>query len=496
MLERSGSMAVALGNGAKVCGTRFGFVALLVLFLTIEFTASALANDNWRYAGEGGAWRVSESGGKVAVVNSKSIIIEFEEPYNKALIANDKIADVVPLTDRSVYIVGKGVGSTSLALLDDKKRVIAALEVDVTHDLKDLRAKLRNAIPQGRVVASEANGRILLSGSVPDAAAAQKALAIAEQYAPKAVTNAIGVRAVQQVMLEVRFVEANRNASRELGLGSRWRSNRFNADIGGQAIVGTSLIASEALLSGAAPFGTMIARMLDTGLKADAIVRALEQKGLARRLAEPNLVTMSGDKASFLAGGEFPFPVDSGDDTITIAFKKFGVALDFTPTVLSDGLIHLKIEPEVSELDAAGGIRINGTQIPGLVVRKAQTTVELRNGQSFAIAGLLQSNNTRLSSQVPWLGSVPVLGPLFRSAQYQKNQTDLVIIVTPRLVRGARPGERLKTPLDGAAPSNDRDYFLMSRDEKPHWKTTVRSQAYGEIRPGHIIQLTERSTVR
>ncbi len=462
----------------------------------VMMSQAASANGNWRYSGSGSGWRVSESGGKVSVVNHKSIIIEFNEPYNKALIADEKIADVVPLTDRSVYVVGKGVGSTSLALLDDQRRVIAALEVDVTHDMKDLRRKIRESIPFANLRVSEANGRILLSGTVADTPSAQKAIAIAEQYAPKAVTNAIEVRSVQQVMLEVRFIEANRTASRELGLGSRWRSNRFNADIGGQAIVANDFISSEALLSGAAPFGTMIARMLDKGLRADAIVRALEQRGLARRLAEPNLVTMSGDKASFLAGGEFPFPVDSGDQTITIAFKKFGVALDFTPTALSDGLINLKIEPEVSELDAAGGIRINGTQIPGLVVRKAQTTVELRNGQSFAIAGLLQNNNTRLSSQIPWLGSVPVLGALFRSAQYQKNQTDLVIIVTPRLVRAARPGEKLKSPLDGAKPSNDIDYFMLSRDERPNWKATVRAEAAGHARPGHIITLDERRLVQ
>ena len=470
--------------------------ALAVLIFVNGYAGDASANGNWRYGESGSAWRVTDSGGKVTVVNHKSIIVEFNEPYSQALIANEKIADVLPLTDRSVYLVGKGVGSTSLALLDESKKVIAALEVDVTHDMKDLRKKLRESIAFGKITVSEANGRILLGGTVADAGSVQKAMAIAEQYAPKAVTNAMEVRSVQQVMLEVRFIEANRTASRELGIGSRLRSNRFNANIGGQGVVSNGVIGAEALLGGSAPFGTLIARLLDKGLRADLIVRALEQKGLARRLAEPNLVTMSGDKASFLAGGEFPFPVDSGDDTITIAFKKFGVALDFTPTVLSDGLIHLKIEPEVSELDAAGGIRINGTQIPGLIVRKAQTTVELRNGQSFAIAGLLQNNNVRISSQLPWLGSVPVLGPLFRSAQFQKSQTDLVIIITPRLVRGAVPGEKLKTPLDGAKPSNDLDFFALSRNETPNWKATIKKQARDEVRPGHIIKLSQRRAVQ
>ena len=464
---------------------------ILVFWIGAVFLASlANANGNWKEIGNGKAWRMSTSGGKISVVTRKSTIIELNEPYSKALVADEKVADVLPLTDRSIYVVGKEIGSTSLALLDEQKRVIASLEIDVTHDITSLREKLRETIPQSKVQVSGANGRILLSGTVPDATTVEKAVAIAEQYAPKAVTSALQVRAVQQVMLEVRFIEANRTASRELGVGQRLRNGDFNADIGGQAALVNGFVASGALISGTQPFGALIARLLDNGLTADLIVRALEERGLARRLAEPNLVTMSGDKASFLAGGEFPFPVASEENTITIEFKRFGVALEFTPTVLSDGLINLKIEPEVSELDPAGGIRISDVQIPGLVVRKAQTTVELRDGQSFAIAGLLQHNNSRLSQQLPWIGKVPVLGTLFRSAEYRKNQTDLVIIVTPRLVRGTSPGQKLVSPLDETKPSSDLDYFLLSREENPKWRTIVRrDHRRGRVRPGHIISV-------
>ena len=451
------------------------------------------ANGSWKYGGK--SWRVSEGGGKVSVVSRKSVILEFDRSYSKALIADEKVADVLPLTDRSLYVVGKEIGATTLALLDENKNVITSLEVDVTHDLKGLRDKLRRNLPAASIAVTSTNGHILLSGSVPDSSVVRKAMAIAEQYAPKNVSHAFQVRAVQQVMLEVRFIEANRRASRELGVGNQIRNRYCNADVGGQAALIGGFVNSATLVSGAQPFGAMIANLLDNGIRADLIVRALEERGLARRLAEPNLVTMSGDKASFLAGGEFPFPVASDNDTITIEFKRFGVALEFTPTVLADGLINLKIEPEVSELDSAGGIQIGGVQIPGLVVRKAQTTVELRNGQSFAIAGLLQANNFRLSRQLPWIGKVPVLGALFRSAEYRKDQTDLVIIVTPRLVRGSVPGQRRITPLDGARPSSDADYFMLSREENPKWRTTIRSdRKHNRRRPGHIISLNSEDS--
>lgn len=429
----------------------------------------------------------------ITVVAHKSSVVEIPRPYAQALIADENIADLVPITDRLVYIVGKKVGATSLVLIDTQKRVIVTANVNVTHNLKDLRTKLRENLPRHRIRVSGANGRILLSGTVQDARAVKKALMIANQYAPESVTNALDVRATQQVMLEVRFVEASRRAATELGVGTRVRSPRVNSDSGGQALVAGSLISAASLASGAQPFGSLIARLLKGGTNVDVIVRALEERGLARRLAEPNLVTMSGVSASFLAGGEFPFPVDSSDGKVTVAFKTFGVALKFTPTVLSDGLINLQIEPEVSELDDTAGVAIQDVRIPGLVVRRAQTAVELRDGQSFAIAGLLQHSNTRLSRQLPWIGQVPVLGALFRSAQYKKQETDLVIIITPRLVRPARPGEPLATPLDGVRGSGQRELFLRGKHENNRWQASVvrRNNEPLNPQPGHIISLTK-----
>jgi pilus assembly protein CpaC len=215
-----------------------------------------------------------------------------------------------------------------------------------------------------------------------------------------------------------------------------------------------------------------LANVASGGTNIDVMISALEVKGLVRRLAEPDLVALSGDEARFLAGGEFPVPqavatTTGAGVTPTFTFQKFGVSLGFIPTVLNHGLINLKIAPEVSELDFANAVTISGTTIPSLVVRNAQTTIELRDGQSFAIAGLFQTRSVRDLQQVPWVGSVPVLGALFRSSSYQNNETDLVIIVTAHLVQPAAPTDRLATPFDQRLSSNDFDFFVNGQLEVP-----------------------------
>lgn len=423
-----------------------------------------------------------------SVTVKKSQVIETSAAYATALVGEAEIADIVPLSDRALYVVGKKVGTTRLTIMGANQSVLQVSEIEVTPDVGELRKKLKENLPDSNIKVSTVNGGILLSGALHDAPAIEKAVAIASRYAPDNITNALTVASPQQVMLEVRFVEASRTASRELGVSGRGRNTNVAFDTNKQMFnPGTAAIQSAALLSGAEPFGTLVARVLEGGTNVDVMLRALETKSLARRLAEPNLVTTSGDTASFLAGGEFPFPISSSDNRISIEFKQFGVALAFTPTVLSGGLINLKIAPEVSDIDPSNSVEVNNVRIPGLVVRRTNTTVELKDGQSLAIAGLLQNTHTKNQAQVPWLGQVPVLGALFKSADYQKDETDLVIIVTPRLVKPARPGEKLRTPVDTPLVGNDVDFFLKGRAEVSEKHERDRHE---DRKPyGHIIDL-------
>jgi pilus assembly protein CpaC len=360
----------------------------------------------------------------------------------------------------------------------------------------------------------------MLAGEAPDAPTVDRAVTIARQFVPE-VINAISVAAPQQVMLEVRFIEISRKAGRDLGVQWNMFGNRALVNTGSQTpanqlpvtppgnspfknpgvpsgglntddIIRSAVVAG-GVLSGQAPFGFMIGRLLAGGTELDILLNALEQKGVARSLAEPNLVTLSGDTASFLAGGEFPVPVPGAFNNVAIDYKRYGVGLAFTPTVLSRGVINLKIEPEVSQLDTSHPVTVAGISVPPLIVRRASTTLELRDGQSFVLAGLLQNINTNDQQQIPWLGDVPVLGALFRSTSYQKNETDLAIIVTPRIVRPARPGDPIKTPLDDSVPPNDADLFLMGKTEIARTKAQIEFS--GELTlAGHIIDLPKRGS--
>ncbi len=427
----------------------------------------------------------------VHVVMNKSESVKVAYPFSEALVSNQEIADVVPLTNQSINILGKKIGVTRLSLLDSKKQVLGIVDIQVTHDIDALRQFLSQSPEYGRIRVSSINGKILLTGAAANAVVMQRVVSLAEQFAPGEVTNAIAVAAPQQVLLEVRFIEAKRTNAR--GVGVSWAmfgsklggvTNNGNISSGGLLTNGgvpaqpgspsipdgnfasnAAFNLASGLASNAVPFGTLAGRVLNSGVKADVFVSALEQQGLARSLAEPNLVALSGDTASFLAGGEFPFPVAGSNNTVTTEFKKFGIGLAFTPTVLADRQINLKIEPEVSEIDNTSAVTVNGVSVPGLSVRRASTTVELRDGQSFAIAGLLQGSHISNKEAVPWVDDVPVLGTLFRSASFQKNETDLVIIVTPHLVKPRVPGEKIATPLDNTLPANDPEFFLTGKEE-------------------------------
>ena len=419
--------------------------------------------------------------GELAVPVNKSQVLRTDRTYAKALVGNPEIADVLPLTDQSLYVLGKKAGTTSLTLYDRGNRLIAVVDVVVGPDVTGLKRQLAELMPDGQVGARISNESIVLEGIVPNAPAADRAVQIAETYAPGKVVNLLGIGSSQQVMLEVRFSEVKRSALKQLGFGT------FVGSDGGKL---TGAIGGGAGLEGAGPptlgaiadsFGILGRTFRALGANFNVTLDALERKGAITTLAEPTLVALSGETASFLAGGEFPVPVISGsgggggdddddDDlggttrSITIQWKPFGVSLAFTPTVLADGVINLLVAPEVSSIDPTASIVLNNLRIPGLQTRRAKTTVELRDGESFAMAGMLRRDFQDTVRQFPVLGSIPIIGTLFRSTNFQKEETELVIIVTPRLVRPVRP-QNLKSPTDRVQPPNEADLFLLGRTD-------------------------------
>ncbi len=434
--------------------------------------------------------------GEINVAQGQFLTAKTAADVGRVVVGNPDVATAVPLTARSFYVLGRAAGRTNVAVYGSDEELLGTVSVEVGADTPDLAATIQDAIPQANVKVETVNGKLRLSGSVPDGIALRKALEIAEQYGSDGVINALRVTGGQQVMLEVRLIEANRNAGRALGVSWHARSSKQDIRTGtflprDEDEARTGIVRfNPTLPSGGTPFGTMIAQVLSGGVSADILVQALEEKGLARRLAEPNLIALSGEKASFLAGGEVPIPVASQDNTVTVNYKEYGVRLNFTPIVLDNGLINLKLEPEVSQVDESIRVSTGAISIPGFITRRASTSIEVRDGQSFAMAGLLQSVHSKNQDQIPWLGQLPVIGTLFRSSSFQEQETDLVIIVTPHLVKPARPGQPLRTPLDGAKPSNDVEFFLLGSLEVDNEMQKRFTEGTGVIGPyGHIVEL-------
>ena len=455
----------------------------------------------------------------ISVPLGKSEDVHTDQRLVDISVGDPTVADVNPLTDHALSILGKKIGTTRVTVYGEDKKAVGIFDIDVSYDVSRLAVEIAR-LSGGGIKVSSVNGRILLSGTAPDAVTLDKAVVIARQFVPDPI-NTVEVLQAQQIMLEVRFMEVSRSASRELGMQWNVFGSRTVANIGSQlpaqqlpittaggafqqpaasrlgvggpslepsTVSGTPLspIVAAGVLSGASPFGFLVSQL---GNSVQMQINALEQRGLARSLAEPNLVALSGDTASFLAGGQFPVPEANGLGTVTFAYQPYGVGLSFTPTVLKDGVVNLIIKPEVSELDPTHTVTVAGTSVPGLITRKASTTLELRDGQSFMLGGLLQNSVTTAQDQLPWIGDVPVLGALFRSAQYQKNETDLVIMVTPHIVHPTRPNAVAHSPLDSTLPANDVDFFLNGQPE---------GLAVGALnRPyvGHVLDLPKKGGV-
>lgn len=414
--------------------------------------------------------------GSLEVPVNKSQVVSADRAIARAMIGNAAIADVVPISERSVYVLGKAFGTTSLTLYDRANRVIAVMDIEVGPDVEALRTQLDSLVPGQPIEARISAGSLLLTGLVNDPGAADRAAQLAKAYAGDKVINMISVGGSQQVMLEVRFAEINRQ------MGERLQVSGFGLSDGGTfrgALgEGASLSAERGLTLGSITdaFGIFSKAFSIGSLNLDATLDVLERKGLAKTLAEPTLVALSGEKASFLAGGEFPIPVaqssssggggGGGGNAITVEFKPFGVSLGFTPTVLGDKVISLIVEPEVSSIDPSASVTVNGLVVPGLQTRRASTTVELRDGESFAIAGLLRSDYQTTVRQLPLLGNIPILGALFRSTGFQRGETELLIVVTPRLVAPIRP-DQVRLPTDRIADPKPVDVLLTGDSYRP-----------------------------
>jgi pilus assembly protein CpaC len=424
--------------------------ASLAAAAMLAFGTSARADNDIVYVS-------STKNASIKVAKGKPKTIITSAAFYQIVIGDPEIANVNPLTDKSFYVLGNNLGTTGIALFDENKQLVGTVDIEVTLDTDQLASTIRASVPDARIKVGSANGRVVLSGEADDAVAAEKANKIATRFSGnEEVINSVNISSSQQVQLNVRFVEINRQAGQDLG--AKYAAN-FAYGIGGRDVTidpGTVPTAGT---------GEIIGRLLSNGVSIDIAIKALEERGLARRLAEPNLIARSGQTASFLAGGEFPIPVSEDNGKISVSYKKYGVSLDFTPTVLKDGLVSLDIAPEVSSIDASASYNIGSISVPGFIVRRARTSVDLKNGQSFMIAGLLQSQNDITTSRIPGLGKMPVLGALFSSKSYQRRETDLVIIVTPYLVKPVDPSKKLVEPTDGTQPASNADYFLNNTEE-------------------------------
>lgn len=558
--------------------------------------------------------------GTLEVPMNKSKVVSADRPIAKALVGSEDIADILPLTDRAIYVLGKKMGTTSLTLYDAGGRVLSVMDVAVGPDIEALGTQLRELVPDEAINARISNESIVLTGTVNDAGAVDRAMQLARTFAGEKVVNLILVGSSQQVMLEVQFAEVTRNNNKDIGVrtivdsrggsfgaaigtgssfipggtvssttttsgssnstssnglngststsnnatslgtssssgststsgsttssgsnfglngttgpitgslsdftnpgslagqvfngtgfangsasaGSTTSSGSFansgtvsNTGVSANGTVSTTNGTSNSLLNsiGSSTVGavatttTALSSILQLGALADgfgifrqnfrignlslqSVLNAMETKGMAKTLARPTLLALSGEKASFLAGGEFPVPVaqsgaggGNGNTTITVAFKPFGISLAFTPTVLSDKTINLVVEPEVSAIDPSASYAAGNIVIPGIRTRRASTTLELRDGESFAIAGLLSKDFETSVRQVPLLGSLPIIGALFRSSSFKKGETELLIVVTPRLVAPIRP-DQVRLPTDRVQDPSELNTFLLGQ---------------------------------
>ena len=393
---------------------------------------------------------------------SQSETIRLSQPASSVFVADPNIADIQTPSPETVFVFGKGSGITTLTAIDEDGAIIFSRRIVVSRSGERLEDLLAQQLGGYDITAETVDSGILLTGTVPTPRIAQKAVELAETFLSGGgtVTNRLRVSGGLQVKLRVRVAEVRRDLSKQLGFN--WDAvGTFGNFAIGLATGRAAVDATGALIRSANGAGSIFAQGSTGSADISAVIDALAEDGLVTVLAEPSLTAISGEKASFLAGGEFPIPIQTGDDAFTVAYRKFGVSLEFVPTVLSEDQISMRVVPEVSELSTAGAVEFNGFSIPSISVRRAETTVELGSGQSFAIAGLINQTSQTNVSKLPGLGDLPVLGALFRSSRFQRSETELIIIVTPYIVRPVTKPSAQIVPNDLIAPPSDLERILF-----------------------------------
>ena len=456
----------------------------IILSLVVTFNFAAIAKaQSIQISGDGRQE-------KITVFVDSSVVLNSDIPFAELSIVNPNIADIATLSDRSIYILGKLTGSTTISAFDAFGGLVATINVTVELDTADMREVLSDALPGEPIEVRTANGAIVLSGIVSSIAVVNQAFDIARQYTTEErVLNLLTVGGSQQVMLKVKFAEIQRNASKALGIGVSSDNVQLTnellsgGDISGS---GTSFGTSTGVaFAGEAALGLTTA-ILSGGQSVFIDLTALEDKGLLRTLAEPNLTALSGETASFNAGGEYPLPTVGENNQVGVDYRPFGVQLNFIPTVLGDGIINLQMNASVSAIDGSTTVQVisgdTSSTITAFTDRQVQTTVEMRDGQTFVIGGILQDDFTDAISQVPWIGDVPILGSLFRSTSFNRRQTELVIMVTAHLV-SPTSGDALILPTDRVSLPTEADLFLGGSvaGQRPNNTLSGRNGGTGDI---------------
>ena len=466
-------------------------VGLLLAVCIVWQPVSALAQQSADPARDNGIVIHSDRESTVTVPLYKSKIVGLEKPVKRVSIGNADIADILILRSRQLYIQGKDLGTTNVLLWDSSDNLVAGLNVEVTHDLASLKEKLHQLLPGETVHVQSSQGTLVLSGEVSSAAKLDTAMKIARSFAMKsggeeeesdtsaAVVNLMQVGGSHQVMLKVTVAEVSRTVLRKLGVqfnalgfgDDNWTVGGVN---GGAAVPGWRGGGNEPFFFEAEPTVPVIddhglfGSFLSETFVFNATIEASKSNGSAKILAEPTLTTLSGQEARFLSGGEFPIPVPRGDNGVTIEFKEFGIGLKFLPVVLDSNRINLRINVSVSELVSASSIALRSddttTQffVPALSSRSAYSTVELADGQTIGIAGLISEDTRDAVNKFPGLGDVPVLGHLFRSQEFEKGETELVIMVTPQLALPVNEAVA-RLPTDSYVEPSEWEFYLLGR---------------------------------